>query len=254
VEVVEGREPRAPFELLAGRLAHTRMGLPEEELAPGRTVHLEKRDWTVVGRFAAPGTVLEAELWGRLEDVMVATKREDVSCVALKLAAPEALDEVRLFAARRIDLEIAAVPEAELLASLERGLKPITALARWMAALVLVAGAFACANTMFAAVLARTRELGTLRAIGYTPLAVAVSLLQEAALVAFFGGALGCGAALALGEIPLRFPMGAFALDLDVPRRALGLGAAMTAGLLGGLLPALRAVRMPLVDALGGKA
>lgn len=254
VDVVDGREPRAPFELLAGKLAHTRMGLPEEALAPGRTVRLEQRDWTVVGRFAAPGTVLEAEMWARLEDVMVATKREDVSCVALRLAGEGALDELRLFAARRLDLEVVAVPEAELMAALERGLKPITALARWMSALVLVAGAFACANTMFAAVLARTRELGTLRAIGYTPVAVAVSLLQEAAFVAFFGGALGCAAALALGEIPLRFPMGAFALDLDVPRRALGLGAAMTAGLLGGLLPALRAVRMPLVDALGGKA
>lgn len=254
VNVIDGREPRAPYELMAGRLAATRMGLPESDLAVGRTIRLENRDWTVSGRFAAPGTVMEAEMWTRLDDLMLATKREDVSCVAVRLKDPDSVDEVHLFAARRLDLEIAAVPEGELMRELERGLKPITALARWMALLVLAAGAFACANTMFAAVLARTKELATLRALGYSPFAVAVSLVQEATLVAFLGGALGVFAALAIGQIALRFPMGAFTLDLDTPRRALGLGAAVASGLLGGIVPALRAVRMRLVDALGGKA
>jgi len=251
--VVEGHEPRAPFELMVGRLAAARMGHDDEAFAVGETIRLEERDWKITGRFAAPGTVLEAEMWTRLDDLMVATKREDVSCVAVRLADPRAVDEVALFAARRVDLEIVPVPEPELMAELDRGLRPITALARWMAVLVLVGGGFACANTMFAATLARTRELATLRALGYSPTAVAWSLLQEAALVAFLGGAIGCGLALAVGEVPLRFPMGAFSLKLDVARRALGLGAALLAGILGGLIPAWRAVRIPLVDALGGK-
>jgi ABC-type lipoprotein release transport system permease subunit len=252
--VVEGSEPREPFEIMVGRLAATRMGLPEEALAVGSTVRLEQRDWRISGRFAAPGTVLEAEMWGRLEDVMLATKREDVSCVALRLASPEGQPQIALFAAKRLDLEVVAVPERALMATLERGLVPIVALARWMAVLVLLGGGFACANTMFAAVLARTRELGTLRALGYSPAAVALSLVQESALVAFLGGALGIFLALSLGTISIRFPMGAFTLDLDVLRRGLGLGAAMASGLLGGLVPAWRAVRMPLVEALGGKA
>lgn len=254
VTVVEGREPREPFELMAGRLAATRMGLDEKLLAVGSTIRLEHRDWTISGRFAAPDTVLEAEMWGRLEDVMLATKREDVSCVALRLESADRLPEVALFAAKRLDLEVVAVPERTLMATLERGLLPITALARWMAVLVLVGGGFACANTMFAAVLARTRELGTLRALGYSPLAIALALLEESALVAFLGGAIGIFLALAVGNVSIRFPMGAFTLDLDVARRSLGLGAALASGLLGGLVPAWRAVRMPLVDALGGKA
>jgi ABC-type lipoprotein release transport system permease subunit len=254
VTLIEGREPREPYELMVGRLAGTRMDMSEEELAVGKTIRLEKRDWTISGRFAAPGTVLEAEMWTRLDDLMVATKREDVSCVALRLTGPDQLAQVRLFAARRLDLEIAVVPERELMAELDRGLRPITALARWMALLVLAAGAFACANTMFAAVLARTRELGTLRAVGYSPQAIVVSLLQEASLVALLGGGLGCAVALLVGEVSLRFPMGAFTMELDVPRRALGLFAAFASGLLGGIVPALRAVRIPLVDAIGGKA
>lgn len=254
VTLVLGREPREPFELMVGRLAATRMGLPESDLAVGKTLRLEQRDWKISGRFAAPDTVLEAELWARLEDLMLATKREDVSCVALRLESPDRLPEVALFAAKRLDLEIVAVPERTMMATLERGLVPIVALARWMAILVLVGGGFACANTMFAAVLARTKELGTLRALGYSPLAIAVALLEESALVAFLGGAAGIFGALAVGSVSIRFPMGAFVLDLDVSRRAFGLAAALASGLLGGLVPAWRAVRIPLVDALGGKA
>lgn len=254
VQVVEGHEPRAPFEIMVGRLVATRMGLDESELAVGKTLRLEDRDWKISGRFAAPGTVIEGEMWVRLDDVMLATKREDVSCVAVRLTDPALLDEVSLFATQRLDLEIVPVPEKELMATLEQGLAPITALARWMALLVLCGGAFACANTMFAAVLARGKELATLRALGYQPGALVVALLQEALLVGFLGGAVGIAVALAVGDLSLRFPMGALTLELDASRRALGLAAALVSGLLGGLLPALRAVRLPLVDALGGKA
>lgn len=254
VTVVEGREPRAPWEIMVGGLAASRMGLADDAFAVGRTVKLERREWKVVGRFAAPGTVLEAEIWMRLDDLMLSTRREDVSCVAIRLEDPARLDEVRLFAAQRLDLEISPVRETELMAQLERGLRPITALARWMALLVLAGGGFACANTMFAAVLARTRELATLRALGYSPAAVAGSLLQEALLVAFLGGAVGCGLALLVSDVPIRFPMGAFRLEFDVAHRGIGLIAALVSGFLGGCVPAYRAVRLPLVDALGGKA
>lgn len=254
VTVVEGREPRGAFELMVGSLVSTRMDLPPSALAVGKTMRLEGRDWLIVGRFAAPGTILEAEMWTRLDDLMVATKREDVSCITIRLDDPKQFEEVDLFTAQRLDLEVAAMPERVLMGELERGLDPIVALARWMAIMVLVGAGFACANTMFAAVLARTKELGTLRAIGYPPFAVGFALLQEALLVAFLGAALGIGAALIIGDLPIRFPMGAFRIELGLPQRALGLSAALVAGVIGGLVPAMRAVRMPLVDALGGKA
>ncbi len=253
VLIVDGREPRAPFELLVGPLAHTRLGLSAEDLAVGRTLHLERRDFTIVGRFAAPGTTLEAEMWGRLADVMLATKREDVSCVVCRLATPDALDELRLFAARRVDLEIVAVPEHEMLRALTTSLEPIIALARWMAVLALVAGAFACANTMFAAVLARTRELATLRALGYSPSAVAVALVEESALVAALGGGIGILVALAIGDVSMRYPMGALSLHPDAGSRLLGLGSSLASGVIGGIVPAVRAVRIPLIEAIGGR-
>ena len=254
VAVVEGVEPRGPYELLAGRLAESRLGLSEGALGVGRTVELEGRPWTVVGRFAAPGTVLEAELWGRLDDVMAATRRTDVSCVAARLADPAAVERVRSWVVRHgVTYEVAAVPETELYASLQRALDPIAGVAWVMVVLVLVGGVFACTNTMFAAVLARTREMGTLRALGYGPGAVGVSLLEEALALGLLGGLLGFFVAGLFGEVPLKFPMGAFYLDLSPPVRLLGLGAALLVGLLGGAVPAFRAVRLSLTDALGGK-
>ncbi len=253
VRVTVGREPRAPFEIMVGSLAADRMGLPPEAVAVGATLTLERRAFRVVGQFTAPGTIYEAELWGRLADVMLATKREDVSCVVLRLADPATLPDLRLFAARRVDLELAAVPEAELLAALAESLRPIAALARWMAWLAVVAGAIACANTMFAAVLARTREFATLRALGYRPWALGLGLVQESLLVGLLGGALGVFTALAIGSWSLRYPMGALQLQADVTSRALGVAGALLSGLLGGIAPAWRAVRLPLVEALGGR-
>lgn len=254
VTLVEGREPSGERELLAGRLAASRIGLPEDALEVGRTVELEGLAWKVVGRFAAPGTVLEAELWGRLTDVMVATRRTDVSCVMARLTSPAIMDEVDLWAIRNgLEWELAAVPETKLYASLSLALAPITLLARLMAVMVLAGGVLALTNTMFASVLARTREMGTLRALGYGPLAVGVSLLQESLLLASLGGLAGFLAAGFFGEVPLKFPMGAFYLDLSPSVRLTGLGAALLAGLFGGLVPAARALRMPLVDALGDK-
>lgn len=257
VTVIAGREPRGPNEIMVGALAAARMGMEPDEVAIGRTFPVEQQEFTIVGHFAAPGTVYEAEMWCRLADIMLATKREDVSCVVLKVHGDKPLSDlekaVRLFAARRVDLELDAVPEPVLMRELASSLTPIAALARWMAIMAVVAGAFACANTMFAAVLARTRELATLRALGYSPVRVAIGLVQESLLVAFLGGAIGTLIALGIGAVSLRYPMGALLLEADIQSRATGLGAALASGLLGGIVPAVRAVRIPLVEAIGGR-
>jgi putative ABC transport system permease protein len=253
VVVVKGIDPREPYELMAGRLAAARMGYSDDALAVGRTIHLENRDWKIVGQFAAPGTVLEAELWARLEDVKLASRRVDVSCVALRLSDPSEFGRLKLFISQRQTLECMVKPQSEIFGKLREALAPVASLAWIMAALVLVGGVFGCSNTMFAAVLARTREMGALRAIGYGPLAIGLSLMEESMLLAGIAGVVGFSAASLVGEIPLRFPLGAFYVDLGSGVRFLGLVAAFAVGLLGGIVPALRAVRMPLPDALGGK-
>ena len=95
--------------------------------------------------------------------------------------------------------------------------------------------------------------MGTLRALGYGPTAVGASLLQESMVLGLLGGFVGFFVAGLFGEVPLKFPMGAFYLDLSPSVRLSGLVAALATGLLGGLVPAWRAIRLPLTDALGGK-
>ena len=254
VTVVEGREPQSQRELLVGRLAETRMGLEPGSIRVGEMLELENMQWKVVGRFAAPGTVLEAEMWGRLDDVVDATQRADLSCVMLRFPDEDALERGRIWIFRNGSAyEVAAVSQAEIFATLQRALDPVASLAWVMAVMVLIGGILACANTMFAAVLARTREMGALRALGYGPFAIGMSLLQESVLLGLSGGVLGFWIADAFGEVPLKFPMGAFYLDMSPSIRLAGLCAALAAGIIGGIMPAIRAIRMPLKDALGGR-
>ncbi|MFP3345730.1 ABC transporter permease, partial [Halomonas sp. SIMBA_159] len=73
-------------ELMLGELAATRLGLPESRVALGQTLHFDDRDWTIVGRFSAPNTVMNAEVWLPLTDLQIATNREaSLSCVVVTL-------------------------------------------------------------------------------------------------------------------------------------------------------------------------
>ncbi|HYG75626.1 MAG TPA: ABC transporter permease, partial [Planctomycetota bacterium] len=113
VRITEGRAP-GQNEILAGKLAGARMGLPDERLAVGKTLWFDGRVWTISGRFEAPGTVMEAELWVPLRDLQLAAKRDNLSCVVLTLdgGADEAADtfeDVDAFCKRRLDLELVAM-------------------------------------------------------------------------------------------------------------------------------------------------
>ncbi len=252
--VVDGREPDAPYELLAGRLAASRMGVDDADMSIGKQVELEGRKWTVVGHFAAPGTVLEAELWVRLDDLVQSVGRQDVSCVAARWPDARSMKRGRVWTARNaVSYEVSFVEETALYETLQQQLDPIVALSWLMALLVLIAGIFACTNTMFAAVLARTREMGALRAIGFRPSSIGISLVLESLILGLVGGLIGFWVAGFFQEIPMKFPMGAFSIDLSPGMRLFGLGTALVAGLIGGLIPAWRTMRMPLVDALGGR-
>ena len=81
----EGRPP-VSGELLAGKLAATKLGLPESALMPGQSIFFEGKSWKVSGIFEAPGTTFEAELWVPLEDIKIQTKRETLTCAVVRLS------------------------------------------------------------------------------------------------------------------------------------------------------------------------
>ena len=250
VRITEGRAP-GPGEVLVGRLAPARMGLPPEALAPGAVIHVAERDWTVVGRFAAPGSVMEAELWCGLQELLVATRRETVSCVVLTLEDGSEVADVALFTKQRLDLELVALSERDYYAKVMAFYGPVRTMV-WATALLVAAGAFfGGLNTLYAAFASRVRELAALQVLGYTRPALLVALVQESVLTAAAGSLLASAVALSLLDgVAVRISMGAFGLVVDEVVMVTGLGAGLALGVLGALPPAVRALRMPVAQGL----
>jgi putative ABC transport system permease protein len=250
VQIVEGNWP-GPGELLVGRLAATKMGRHLEELAIGKTVTFEGRTWKISGRFVAMGSTLESEIWCPLDDLQLAMKRQDLSMVALRLASGADFADVDEFCKERLDLELEATPEMVYYESLQRHYGPVRLLAWLIVVIIAGAGVFTGMNIMYGAVTGRVRELATLQTIGFVRRAIAISLIQEgvllAALASLIAGVIGV---LIVQGAAVRFTMGAFTLNVDGTTLLIGFGTGLVIGVVGSIPPAIRAMRLPVVEGL----
>lgn len=250
VTVIEGRPP-GPGEVLVGRLVARKLGLPEESFAPGSLLRFERGEFRVSGRFAAPGTTIESELWADVQDLKSLTRREDVSAIFVRLEPNASWTDLELFTRRRLDLELNAIPSQLYYEELAAWFTPIQSLAWLLAALMAGAAGFGGANTQNAAVQDRVRELATLRAVGYPGRALVLSLLQEGLVLAAAGGLLGLVLARALlGGATVSISMGAFELDVGPHAVAIAFGGVLLIAALGTLPAAHRALRLTIALAL----
>jgi putative ABC transport system permease protein len=253
--IIEGRAPEAGRdEIIVGTLAARKLDMPEQRLRLGQTLFFDERTWTIVGRFDAPGTVMEAEVWVPLSDLQIAARRDNLSCVVLTLdGGPRGadFDDVDAFAKQRLDLELVAMRETDYYSKLSAFYRPIQAMVWVTAGLIALGGLLGGLNTMYAAFASRVREIGALQAIGYVRGAIIISLVQESLLAAAAGALLAAGIALpVLDGLHVRFSMGVFGLTIDSGVLAMGLGAGLALGIAGALPPAWRALRLPISEAL----
>lgn len=252
VQIIDGDWPREG-EVLAGRLAAAKLGCRPETLAIGNTVRLAGREYRISGHFACGGGAYESELWFALADVQAALQRQDLSLAAVGLVAGASASaaEIQLFCMERADLGIQAIPETEYYALLQRHYRPVRRLGWVVVGLVAGAGVFAGLNTMYGAVVGRVRELAALQAMGYRRRAVALSLVQEASLLAAAASLIAALLAVALLHgAAVRFTMTAFALQVDSVTLLIGCGTGLLLGLLGALPPALKAMRLSIAEGL----
>jgi ABC-type antimicrobial peptide transport system permease subunit len=252
VEIVEGRAPvSGAQELMVGGLAATRLGVEDSRLAVGQTLYFDNRDWKIVGRFSAPNTVMNAEVWTPLNDLQIATKREaSLSCVIVSMDRGTFAD-ADLFAKSRLDLELAAIRESDYYASLNKFYRPIRLMVVGTAVLIALGGLLGGLNTMYAAFAARVREVGMLQSLGFTRLAIVLNLSEESLFAAACGTIVGLGIGfLLLDGVAVRFSMGAFALTLDAPVVLTGVLGGLAVGLVGAVPPAVRCLRLPITEAL----
>ncbi len=253
VQIIEGRFPLAGNdEIMVGRAVPDAIGVPAAELAVGKAVLIDKRPWTIVGKFVAPGTVVEAEIWAALTDVKAATKRETISCIVVTLEPGVAeFADIAAFVKTRPDLELATMPEREYYAKLAAFFGPVRIVAWVTAGLIGIGGLFGGLNTMYAAFASRVRELGTLQSMGYRRSSIVVSLVQESMIATAAGALIACAVGvLLLDGLTVRFSMGAFGLLVDPTVVGVALAAGLALGLLGALPPAWRCLRMEIPLAL----
>jgi ABC-type lipoprotein release transport system permease subunit len=250
VRLMDGNFPRSG-EVLVGELAHHALGVSKDSLQIGKNIEFEGQSMTIAGRFEAPGTVMESEIWMDRNDLMTLTQRDSLSCLVLRLEDPAAYSAVDLFTKQRLDLELRAIRESTYYESLSSFYGPIRTMTWVTAALIATGAIFGGFNMLYAAFASRIRELGTLQAIGYTRTAIFISLLQESLLATLSGTLLAAFAAVFILEgQSVYFSMGTFHLTLSGSVATGALLTGLLLGLLGMIPPAIRCLGAPLPKAL----
>lgn len=256
IRIVEGRnfEP-GRNELIVGKAA-------SEEFA-GLKIGDKKRwggnEWTVVGIFSADGALAESEIWCDVGVLQPAYRRGSTfQAVYAKLESPQAFDRFKDTLTTDPRLDVKVIRESEYYEAQSRALNAIVRGLGMGIALVMAVGAiFGALNTMYSAVASRSREVATLRALGFGSGPVVISVLLESLVLALLGGILGGAIAYAAFNGYQAATMNwstfsqvSFAFAVTPPLLVLGIILALLIGLFGGLFPAIRAARMPVASAL----
>ena len=256
IAIVEGRIfEEGKNEMIVGRaVQQTFVGLDVGSIVP-----LGQTEWSVVGVFEDNGSVSESELWTDVRVLQSSYRRgNSFQSVRVKLESPEALEGLRdnLKEDPRINPDVFS--EKEYYSGQAENLADFIRLVGYPLTILMAIGAiFGALNTMYSSVSARGKEIATLRALGFSPFSILSATIVESAVLAMLGGILGGGLAwLFLNGYTVTTLNGAsfsqvvfdFAVSLDL--LAQGLIAAVIIGLVGGLFPAIRAVRIPVSAAL----
>jgi ABC-type antimicrobial peptide transport system permease subunit len=256
VKVIEGR-PWTPgsSEVIAGqRIAEGFQGC-----GLGETVRFGGRDWTVVGLFEAGGSGFESEIWGDAEQLMQAYGRPVFSSVTMRLAPPAAANLLALKDRAADDPRITAdlFSERDYYESQTETMSIfISVLGNVISTLFSLGAIVGAMITMYATVSNRTTEIGTLRALGFRRRSILATFLVESVLLSLLGGLGGVGMASLMQLVTVSttnwdtFSEVAFTFALSPGIVLAGLVFAAVMGVVGGFLPALRASRLGIVEAL----
>jgi putative ABC transport system permease protein len=225
--------------------------------AIGSKLDLNGQPWTVVGEFDS-GDAHNSELWADTNVVATTYHRGDsTSSITVRLASAKLFDAFKAAIKTDPRLKLDTQTTRAYYNAQSAGLtKMIRVLGTTVAVIMAIGALFGALNTMYAAVSTRTREIATLRAIGFRGAPVVVSVLLETLLLALAGGLIGAGIAWLLFDNYTASTLGAnfsqvvFEFRITPTLLASGLKWALAIGFLGGLFPALRAARMPVTDGL----
>jgi putative ABC transport system permease protein len=256
VRIVEGRmlQP-GTNEIVVGRAASRQF----DGLDVGRSVRWGESTWNVVGIFDAGGAVYESEIWSDARVLQGVYRRgSSYQSVYVRLESPDSFQTFKDALTNDPRLNVTVIREPDYYAQQSQVLQAVIRYIGFgIAALMGLGAIFGALNTMYSAIANRTREIATLRALGFGSVPVVASVLFEAMLLSLAGGAIGGGLAwLAFDGYQTAtmnwqsFSQVAFSFAVTPALLARGLFYAVIIGLLGGMMPAIRAARLPVVTAL----
>jgi len=251
---VEGRRfTIGTREINVGRLAVGRF----KGLTLGSDVKFSAATWKVVGVFAAEDASFESEIWGDVDLMMPAFQRNGYQSMTVKLADASMFDSFKTTIENDPRLYLRPQREQDYYAEQSQAMTTVIRVFGTFVTLILSIGAvFGAMNTMYAAVAYRTREIGTLRALGFSRFRIVTAFLAESIALALVGGILGCILALPVHGLSTgttnfaSFSEVAFKFRITPALLAGGLFFSAVMGAVGGLLPAIRAARIPIARAL----
>jgi len=211
---------------------------------------------TVVGEFDGGNTAFDSELWMDADEARSMFDRESYSSLLVRAASPQAATQIisRIEADKRLPL--LAEPEVKYYSDQTMTALPIKILGNFLATAMSIGAVFAAMNTMYASVGSRTREIGTLRVLGFRRRTILAGFIIEGALLAALGGVLGCLLALPLHGVSTgtmsfnSFSETVFEFRITPWLAVKGMIFAVVVGVIGSLLPAIRASRLPVITAL----
>ena len=253
ITVSDGRNIQSGlYEVIIGRRIYERM----VGMEIGRSIRLQRRDWQIVGVFDAGGSGFESEIWGDFEVMAPAFNRGGYQSVTLRMRDPSAISAFNEELERNPRVQVQAIQERKYYEDQAGQVSgSLLGLAVFVAIVMGVGAIFGAMNTMYAIVAARTREIGTLRALGFSKISVLTAFVIESTFLAVVGGLLGCLVALPANGISsaaggANFAEVAFAFRITGTSLAVGMTLAVVMGVAGGVLPAFRAARVPITSAL----
>jgi len=257
---------RTGFKTVAGRIFQP--GLTEavvskriserfQGLEVGDKFRIQTTDYTVVGLFDSAGKAFESEIWVDINSLSSTTKRNDYSSALLRVKDQNALSALTKRITDDPKLHLKGLSERTFYEDQQgQASMSLKILAGFISFIMAVGAGFAGMNTMYAAVARRTKEIGTLRVLGFSRLSILVAFLLESISIAVIGAAIGIVLALPLNFVStgtsnwVTFSEIAFNFKVtpDLMLSALIFGAVI--GFVGSLLPSIRASRFKIVDAL----
>ncbi len=245
VRLERGVYPRRPGEILMGNLLARKL-----EIELGTELWINSDRVVVSGIFDAPGQVFAGEIWVDLDDLRSQLGRTGASAVVVRVSPRASAEELAEELESAPNLDVSARPEPEYYLEIQRLSGPFASIAAFVGFIMGLGAILAGTNTLYAAMSRRTRELGTLRALGFGRWFVAGTLLLESILVSLIGGLIGLAVSLGADGFALNLVGLSFELVIDQAAVLQGVALSLLIGVAGGVLPARSALALRIIEAL----